>query len=217
MNYDRSYPDLKYLVTGYHQDWMEDYTSNDHFLRDFVEREKAELVQRVVANIRGFLKCNSDPRKAHALFTKEWHGSMPYPSPKDSLNWLEHAAEVLEAESDRLESSAKGLGVKLRPNIKKYTGLYLLMCQFDSDWETVFKSEVNLLRQFKKLNAREDVEACVGDIKRLLDTEHSDTELFTMLTEEFRSHPPFTRVSEVRPWLTRILGAFRNYRAGTWR
>src|SRR5829696_4694331 len=148
MSYDHRYSDLKYLMGRFHQDWKEDYRSDIELLRSFAREESSELVQRVLANIRQFVRENSDPRQVDALFGEKWRAETPYRSANDAIKWLKEAAEVLNSALSPLSHSKGNAQEALRPNIAKYPGLYLLVCQFDSDGEKVVRSEGNLFRQF---------------------------------------------------------------------
>ena len=210
------YPDLKYLMEQFHQDWKDFYRSDRDLLRGFVRDEESALVRRVLVDIRVCLLNIPDPLELDALLRKEWQSQIPYSSRSHARRWLKKAEKILQSELKNPTAAKEQVWLP-GPNIEKYPGLYFLMCQFDELWREVFRSERNLLRQFRKMASQEDLEACVGDIHRILKAGYSDDDLIRILKDEFRGRLPFRSKAKVRPWLNHVLAVYRDVKPGKWR
>ena len=216
MKNEALYPELKYLMEHFHQDWKDQYSSDTSLLNEFARDNPSPVVEQVIGEIGRFTSANSDSHQIDRLFTGKWKIEPPYQSPAQTINWLKHAARVLQLRKTAAKNRPRKISHHRCTEIQRYPGLYLLICQFDRDWKSVYESETNLLKHFRRANAKKDLGACAGDIQRILRADHTDDDLDRILRKDFAGYPPYEKASEARTWLRHVLKFYNDVRPATW-
>jgi hypothetical protein len=212
----KDYPKLKYLMRHFHQDWKVMYTSGEELLVDFAQSENPSVVTPVIDEISQFVSEIKDPRKMDKIFMDEWNVEPPYDSPENVAQWLNKARDILQKSLKKPKGSKPPTRNRIRPKIEEYPGLYLLMCQFDEYWQEVFETEKNVLKHFKKASSKQDVEACLGDIMKILNSNYDDAKIDKILREGLGGQMTYLPGVRSRGWLQHLLIYFRGYKPGVY-